>query len=313
MVLEDLAVRFEDDRERIELASDLEEVGRLAALEPERGAGSGSALRQQKCPPGGLPEPGGIEGAVTHFGQKRRLDLVGAEQDLRGVGWRVDVGEAKHHAVVRPDEVDVGAVLLPIPVPCRQRPGRMNPRSERGQDDQPPVADLVAEAFHHDRGVGGEGPGGFLFLGDKPSEIGRCPRIEPVALAEPRLGLGAVEGTDLADEGTDGSAQLQRSPRGVSVPEGHPAGCGAGGRLDEHSVERDLLDAPGRGSEDEHVAGSALVHHLLVELTDPPALRERHGEQTSVGNGAGICDGQNAGVAPTFHGARHPIPDDAGA
>jgi hypothetical protein len=34
---------------------------------------------------------------------------------------------------------------------------------------------------------------------------------------------------------------------------------------------RDVLDAPRRGAEQEHLADARLEHHLLVELADAPA------------------------------------------
>ena len=42
--------------------------------------------------------------------------------------------------------------------------GRVDAAAERGEDAQPPIAQLVAEALDDDGAVGGEGAGGFLFV-----------------------------------------------------------------------------------------------------------------------------------------------------
>ena len=67
-----------------------------------------------------------------------------------------------------------------------------------------------------------------------------------------------------------------------------PGSPGAGD--DEHAVVGDLLDAPGRGAEQERLAGPALEHHLLVELADPARRRARRRRGTRrTGRGRGWC------------------------
>src|SRR5205085_1111524 len=112
-----------------------------------------------------------------------------------------------------------------------------------------------------------------------------------------------------ASEGSDRLAQLLRTPDAVALPERHRARH-AGGGGNDHAVSPDLLDAPCRCAEQERLAGARLVHHLLVELADAPAVRERDGEEASVGDRARIGDGELAGSpscitrATTAHSSR---------
>ena len=87
------------------------------------------------------------------------------------------------------------------------------------------------------------------------------------------------------------------------MPERHLPGLAGRGR-DDHLLEGDVLDAPGRGAEQERLARAALVDHLLVELAHAGAVGQRDGEQPAVGDGAGVGDGQalRAGAA-----AHHPL------
>src|SRR5581483_11797147 len=94
------------------------------------------------------------------------------------------------------------------------------------------------------------------------------------------------------------------------------------GRRDEDTVAGDLLDAPGRGPEQEGLPRPGLVDHLLVELADataasvPPArpgrIRdEEDAEEPAIGNRSRIRDGETpravAGAdRPAGAGPDHP-------
>ncbi len=97
----------------------------------------------------------------------------------------------------------------------------------------------------------------------------------------------------------DGASELQRPAGGVRLPERHLARF-ARRRRDEHAVVRDLLDAPGRGAEQERLADAALEHHLFVELADAragPALAgEEHAVEAAIGNRAAVDDGDALGA-----------------
>src|SRR5438067_1255957 len=82
------------------------------------------------------------------------------------------------------------------------------------------------------------------------------------------------------------------SAAALALPERHRPGKPGRGR-DEHAVARDLLDPPRRGAEQEGLPRPRLVHHLLVELADPPAaVDEEHPEEAAVGDRAGVRDGE---------------------
>ena len=86
-------------------------------------------------------------------------------------------------------------------------------------------------------------------------------------------------------------------------------------RRDQHPVVGDVLDAPRRRAEQEHVADPRLVDHLLVELADPPARAltggEEDAEQAAVGDGAAAGDGQPLRAAPRGQLAGDAVPHQA--
>ncbi len=91
------------------------------------------------------------------------------------------------------------------------------------------------------------------------------------------------------------------------MPERHLAGlprC----RGDGDALERDVFDAPRRRAEHERLAGTALVHHLLVELADPGAVGEEHTEQPAVGDRAATRDRQTLGSVAGSHGVVDAVP-----
>ena len=173
----------------------------------------------------------------------------------------------------------------------REAPGGVHAAAVRGEDAQPPVADLVAEALDHDRAVARHDAGGVLLLAQEREQVLGGQVVEVVALLQRRRVLLDRP----AGERADRLAQLARAPDPVAAPERHGARHAGRGR-DDHAVARDLLDPPGRGAEQEHLAGARLVDHLLVELADAAAVGEVDREQPAVGDRAGVGDGQRAGA-----------------
>ena len=135
---------------------------------------------------------------------------------------------------------------------------------------------------------------------------------------EARRSPTVVERDELPRRAPDRLSELERPPDALPLPERHRAGD-ARGRRDEHPVSRDLLDPPGGGAEQERLALSRLVHHLLVELADStptpghpsPTLDEEDSEQAPVGDRSGVRDRETAHALPAAHEATGPIPDDA--
>ena len=92
-----------------------------------------------------------------------------------------------------------------------------------------------------------------------------------------------------------------------------PGWPGAGETM--HLVVGDVLDAPGRGAEQEGLADAALEDHLLVELADAGGPRRRAGEEDAVeaaiGDGAAVGDGDALGALAADDRVAHAIPGDA--
>ena len=183
----------------------------------------------------------------------------------------------------------------------------MHRRAERAEDADPPVADLVAEALDDDRTVVGNGARGLALLVEVLDEVGRRERIERVVVVQALGGALGGEIADLAHERSEGAAELDRPAGTVAVPERHLAGLPRR-RGDGDALERDVLDAPCRGPEHERLAGTALVHHLLVELTDPGAVGEEHTEQAAIGDRATARDRETLGSVAGSHGVVDAIP-----
>ena len=310
-VVEALAGGFEEDRERRVLAGHRQQVGGALALLPERRPLVGAALRQQQRSRGALAEAAGEHRRGWQLRDDELLDLVGVDEEVV-VGELVDrLGEADDDPVVAPHQLDRHPPLLAEAVLQGHRPRGVHLGAERRQHADAPVADLVAEPLHHDGAVVGHDTGGLGLLVEVGDEVGGRPIIEP-AVAQALHGIRRADGTELTDERPDRSAQLQRSARPVAVPERHLAGLPRRGR-DDDLLERDVLDAPGGRAEEERLAGTRLVDHLLVELADPRAVRKRDREQPPVGDGAGVGDGEPLRAGATSHGALDAVPHDAGA
>ena len=65
--------------------------------------------------------------------------------------------EPDRDAVVRPDRLGLDPEAIPEPALDRQGPRRVHPAAERAEDDEAPVAELVAEALDDNPPVGREG------------------------------------------------------------------------------------------------------------------------------------------------------------
>ena len=229
--------------------------------------------------------------------------------------------ETDGDAVVGPDRLD----LRPEPIgEARldpERPRGVDPTAERRQQGQPPVPELVAEPLDHDPLVGRQGAGRFTLVLEVVQQVLGRPVVEVVVFAEtivrclPALRTALQVALDLADERAERAAQLDRAADGVPLPERQLAGD-AWGRRDSDPVVADVLDAPGAGTQDDHIPvhpGSQLVDHLFVELADAPTRRaglalHEHAEQPPVGDGPAAGHGHDPGVAPTLDGVGDAVP-----
>ena len=106
-VLQALAVRLEDDRERAVLPRDLEQRLRLQPLLPERRPLARPAARDQQRARGVLAEARAEERRAGELADDELLDLVRVDHQVVGRGRRVRVGKVQRDAVVRPDRLRV--------------------------------------------------------------------------------------------------------------------------------------------------------------------------------------------------------------
>ena len=174
----------------------------------------------------------------------------------------------------------------------------MDAGAERGQDAHAPVADLVPEPLQGHGAVSGQRASAFALLLDVGAEVRDGVRVERRFAFEPASGGGALPLAELAHEGAERPAQLQRSAGAIAVPEGHPPRL-ARRRPDDDPVAGDLGHPPGGGPEQEGVAGAGLVDHLLVEFAHPRTLRPQvNREQAAIRNRAGVHAHQEVGAAP---------------
>ena len=316
-VLEALAVGLEHDREVVVAAGDLEQVLGLEPLLPEWRAPAGVGARDQQRARCVLAKARAEQGGAAELGGDGLLDLVGLEQHEladrlpAGAGLdvvAVEVGQVQHDPVVGGDRVGFEAEALAKARGQGERPGGVGAPAVGGEDAQPPVADLVAEALEHDRSLAGEHARGGELLAQVGDQVAGGALVE-VVVALQRLGV-LLDGP--AREGADRLAELLGAPDGVALPEGDGAG-GAGGGRDDHAVAADLLYPPGGGAEQEGLPGAGLVDHLLVQLADAAPVGEDDRVQATVGDRAGVGDRELARALARANRAGDAIPDDPGA
>ena len=188
----------------------------------------------------------------------------------------------------------------------RQPPGRVHAPAVGREHAQPPVADLVAEALHHDRAVR-RGSRAW----PRAARAGR-----PRGCAR-RARRGRATWRARPAPGPRPSGRTRRS-RGRARPGGpgrrrartarRPGAPGRG--RDDHAVARDLLDPPGRGAQQERLARPRLVDHLLVELAHPPAVRQVHAVEAAVGDRAGVGHRQLERALARADRVLHAVPHD---
>ena len=292
-----------------------QEIGRPLPLLPERSADARATPREEQRAGGVLAELGGEEGGPPELPQHQRLHLVGPGEQELDVGRRSPVREADHDAVVGPHCLHVEAEQVADPGGDGHRPRRMHPPAQRREDADSPVAQLVTGPFDDQRLVVGH-LGRRLGLVVEVTKEVRRPRWGRAGAPEPdEPGRLPGERAELADEAADHLPRLQRPRRRIAVPEGHLSRLPGGGR-DQHPVVGDLLDAPRRGAEEEHLADLALEHHLLVELADPGLLLlgacKEDAVEAAVRDGAAVDDGDALGAIPRDDRVGHPVPRQPG-
>ena len=297
---------LQHDREVRVLARDVQQLGGPLPLMPQRRPLAGVTPRQQQRPCRTLAEAGGEQRRPADLGRDDGLDLVGVEHENVCAGWGFPgVGQPQHDAVVGCGGLLVDAVPLHDPAADGQCQWPVYPQSVGGMQDDPPIAELVAEPFHHEGGVGRYGAGGLSLLVQQLPQIVGGVAVETHCAAV-LVELGAGETGEFPGEGTDSGTQLGGTADGVAAPERQPRGLARCGQ-DQYPIVGDLGDPPAGGAQGDDVAGARLVDHLFIEFAYPRGLFvtgcQIDGEHAAVRDRAAGGDGQSLRAGTSGQGA----------
>ena len=153
---------------------------------PQRRALIRPTSRDQERTGGVLPEARAEESALAHLLHDELFDVLGRDDDVVSRRRRVGIGQVQCDAVVGPNGLHLDPERLAQPSGQRKRPRRVNARAEGRQDAEPPVADLVAEAFDHDGAVRRNRAGRRGLLVEERQQVARCALVEPMLVGQPR-------------------------------------------------------------------------------------------------------------------------------
>ena len=179
-VLQALARRLEQDRERRVLRRHRQQIGGPLTLLPQRRAPVGPAARQQQRPTGAFAEAGGEQRGLRQRRHDELVDVVGVDEQRVERQFVGGLGQPDDDAVVAPHRLDRQVELIDQPALDGHRPRRVHRRAERTEDAHPPVADLVAEALDDDRAIVGHGTGGLALLVEVLHHVVGGERVERV-------------------------------------------------------------------------------------------------------------------------------------
>ena len=300
-VLKALPDRLQHHRELRIPGGDLQQVHRALPLLPQRLATARVTTRQQEGAGRALTEPGCEQRRAADLPGHQLGDLVGRWQDRFREPSRplvvtavvdVDVRQVEHDPVVAVHDLDVDVEPLAQPRADDQRPRGVHLRSVRGVQDDPPVAEFVAETLEHQVPVVGHPSGAVRLLAQIREQVVGRPLVE-AGVGETGPGALVGGGRQLPHESADGAAEFAAATDPVTAPERQPAGR-ARRRGDQHPVVGDLLDSPRGGAEREDVTDPGFVDHLLVEFADAsagaPASGEEDAEEPAVRDRAAAGD-----------------------
>ncbi len=291
------------------LRGDLEQVGAALPLLPQRRPPPRRPAGEQQRAGGGLAEHRREQRGPGQARDHELLDLVGVEQQVLDGDPLLGLGQADRDPVVAPQHLDVEPVAFGEPALDRHRPRRVDALAERRQQAYPPVADLVGEAFDHDRAVVGDGAGRLALVLEVRRQVLGGELVQAELGPQPADGDVVLRRRELAGGCADRASELERAPGLVAVPERHLARL-ARRRRDHDAVERDVLDPPRRRAEHEHLAAPALVDHLLVEFAHAAAVDREHAEQPTVRDRPAGGDREPPGALAPAERVRAPVPDD---
>ena len=188
---------------------------------------------------------------------------------------------------------------------------------ERRQDANAPVAHFVQVSLDDDRAVARDLSGGLALLVQVRAQVCRGPPVEAVVFGETPDRFTLRSGRERPGELADRPAELGRPAGPIAVPERHLSGLARRGSH-QNPVVRDLLDPPGRGSQQKDLSGPRFEDHFFVELPDAAALgtvisREKHSVESAVRDRSGVDDGDAARALAAANRSADPVPHDAGS
>ncbi len=312
-ILQTLAVRFENDGKVRVARGDGEEVCGTLSLQPERRPSVRPATGEQERASGVLAESRSEEGRLTEPLEDESFDLLRRREEGFGGRGFAAPSEAEGNPIVAPDGLDFEPCLPGEARLDGQRPGGVDLRAERREDDYSPVAELVEIALDEDEPivrhrtsscalffqVGDEVLGRELIQRARFAQTAECPGPVP-----PQALVG------LAEEGAEGATEFSGPSRAIAAPEGNVARLPRSGR-DDDAVGCDPLDAPSGGPEDERLTWSAFEDHLLVQFADTrPAFSKVNGVEAAVGDGASADEGEGARLRASGDRPGRAVPDE---
>ena len=191
-----LAVRLDEDREAAVPTGHGQQIGGTLALLPEGRPCPRPAPGEEQRPRRVLAEPAGEQRRVRDLADDQVLDVLrGREQQvLDPVHAPLPFGKTDRDAVVGPDGLDLDAEAVGEPRLDRQRPRGVDSATERCQQRQAPVAELVAEPLDHDPLVGRERAGRFALVLEIREQVLGGAVVEIVVVLESLRGGGPTLG-----------------------------------------------------------------------------------------------------------------------
>ena len=219
-ILQALAVRLEQDRERAVAAGHRHQVGRSLTHLPQRRARVTAATREKQGARSVFAEVRGEERRATQLVHHQVFGAVRIwKKQLVDRAFLQAFGQPQGNPVVGPDGVQVNPQTLAHGPADGQRPGCVYPAAKRSEHAHAPVAELVAETLDHDGAVAGHGAGNGLLLRQVREQVARGQRIQIVVLGQHADRELLVQAGHAAAEFAQRATQLDGAPGRVTVPE----------------------------------------------------------------------------------------------
>ena len=187
----------------------------------------------------------------------------------------------------------------------------MHAAAERRQAADAPVAELIAHALDHNRAIIRDLLRRELLISEITQNILGRLLIEIVLARQPGNRSTARQLAQFANQRADAPAELNRPAGLIPVPEWHLARL-TGRRAHQHTILRDLVDAPRGRAQHKRLTHARLEHHLLIELTDTQRFRvpSAHEDsiQATIRNRAAIEDGNPMHTLARCNPVSLPVP-----